>query len=51
MIKTLTPDLLGQIVAPFETFMSDGAYDGDPVSQSFVRKGMSAVTVGATIHF
>ena len=28
------PDLLDQITTPFETFMADGAYDGEPVSQA-----------------
>jgi len=28
------PDLLAQIDTPFDTFMGDGAYDGEPVSQA-----------------
>jgi hypothetical protein len=32
------PDLLDQITTPFETFMGDGAYDDDPVSQAVLLK-------------
>lgn len=28
------PELLDQIETPFETFMGDGAFDGEPVSQA-----------------
>jgi hypothetical protein len=31
---TAVPDLLAQITTPFDTFMDDGAYDGEPVSQA-----------------
>ena len=31
---TAVPDLLDQITTPFETFMGDGAYDGEPVAQA-----------------
>ena len=30
-------DLLTQIVTPFETFIGDGAYDGEPVSQAVLN--------------
>ena len=35
---TAVPDLLDQITTPFETFMADGAYDGEPVSQAVLNK-------------
>lgn len=31
---TAVADLLDQLETPFETFMGDGAYDGDPVAQA-----------------
>ena len=31
---TAVPDLLDQIDTPFDTFIADGAYDGDPVSNA-----------------
>jgi DDE family transposase len=31
---TAVPELLDQLETPFETFMGDGAYDGDPVAQA-----------------
>ena len=35
---TVVPDLLAQIDTPFETFIADGAYDGEPVSQAALSK-------------
>lgn len=35
---TAVPDLLNQIDTEFETFMADGAYDGEPVSQVVLEK-------------
>jgi hypothetical protein len=35
---TAVPDLLNQITTPFETFMGDGAYDGEPVAQAVLTK-------------
>jgi len=31
---TAVQDLLNQITTPFDTFMGDGAYDGEPVSRT-----------------
>lgn len=31
---TVVADLLAQITTPFETFLADGAYDGEPVAQA-----------------
>jgi hypothetical protein len=31
---TAVPDLLAQITTPFKSFLGDGAYDGEPVSQA-----------------
>ena len=42
---TAVPDLLDQITTPFETFMADGAYDGDPVSQAVLDKQPDAHAV------
>ena len=42
---TAVPDLLDQIVLPFKTFMSDGAYDGDPVLQAVLDKHPDAQVV------
>jgi len=39
------PDLLDQISTPFETFMADGAYDGEPVSQAVLDKQPDAQVV------
>ena len=35
---TAVPDLLVNIPTPFRTFIGDGAYDGDPVSQVVLDK-------------
>jgi hypothetical protein len=32
--STVTAELLAQITTPFDTFIGDGAYDGEPVSQT-----------------
>jgi hypothetical protein len=42
---TVVPDLLDQIDTPFDTFMGDGAYDGDPVSQAVLSKQPDAQVV------
>lgn len=42
---TAVPDLLDQIETPFEVFMGDGAYDGEPVSQAVVTKQPDATVV------
>ena len=42
---TAAPDLLAQIDTPFETFMGDGAHDGDPVSQAVLAKQPGAHVV------
>lgn len=42
---TAVPDLLDQITTPFETFLGDGAYDGDPVSQAVLDKQPDARVV------
>ncbi|WP_167087138.1 IS5 family transposase [Massilia frigida] len=42
---TAVPDLLGQITTPFETFMGDGAYDGEPVAQAVLEKQPDAQVV------
>lgn len=42
---TAVPDLLNQIETPFETFMADGAYDGEPVSQAVLSKQPDAKVV------
>jgi len=39
---TAVPDLLDQISTPFDTFMADGAYDGDPVSDAVLDKQPAA---------
>ena len=39
------PDLLGQIETEFDTFIADGAYDGDPVYQSVLEKEPEAHVV------
>jgi hypothetical protein len=42
---TVVPELLGQITTPFETFMGDGAYDGNPVAQAVLAKQANAQVV------
>jgi hypothetical protein len=42
---TAIPDLLAQITTPFETFMGDGAYDGEPVSQVVLAKQPDAQVI------
>ena len=42
---TAVPDLLDQITTSFGTFMGDGAYDGDPVSQAVLDKQPDAQVV------
>ena len=42
---TAVPDLLDQITTPFATFMGDGAYDGEPVSQAILAKQPDAQVV------
>jgi Transposase DDE domain len=42
---TAVPDLVGQIETPFDIFMGDGAYDGDPVSQAVLNKQPNAQVV------
>ena len=42
---TAVPDLLDQITTPFDTFMGDGAYDGEPVSQAVLNKQPNAQVV------
>jgi hypothetical protein len=42
---TAVPDLVAQIETPFATFMGDGAYDGDPVSQAVLAKQPDAKIV------
>jgi hypothetical protein len=42
---TAVPDLLNQITTPFEAFMGDGAYDGDPVSQAVLDKQPDAQVI------
>lgn len=37
--------LLNQLTAPFETFIGDGAYDGDPVTQSILSKQPDAAII------
>jgi transposase len=39
------PDLLDQIDTEFDDFISDGAYDGDPVSQAVLAKQPEAQVV------
>ena len=39
------PDLLDQIDAPFEIFMGDGAYDGEPVSEAVFTKQPDATVI------
>ena len=42
---TAVPDLLAQITTPFDTFMDDGAYDGEPVSQAVLDKQPDAQVI------
>src|SRR5450759_3903810 len=42
---TAVPDLLDQIDAPFETFMGDGAFDGEATSQAILVKQVNAQIV------
>ena len=42
---TAVPDLLNQIETPFEAFMADGAYDGEPISQAVLSKQPDAKVV------
>jgi len=42
---TAVPDLLHQIDTPFDTFIADGAYDGDPVSQAVLTQQPAAQVV------
>jgi len=42
---TVVPDLLTQIDTPFETFMGDGAYDGEPVSEAVLNKQPNAKVI------
>jgi len=42
---TAVPDLLDQIITTFDTFMGDGAYDGEPVSQAVLNKQPNAQVV------
>jgi hypothetical protein len=42
---TAVPDLLAQIEAPFDAFMGDGAYDGEPVSNAVLVKQPDAKVV------
>jgi len=44
-VPTAVPDSLDQIATPFEIFMGDGAYDGDPVSQAVLNKQPNAQVV------
>ena len=42
---TAVPELLAQIETAFETFIADGAYDGEPVSQAVLEKEPKAKVV------
>jgi hypothetical protein len=42
---TAVPDLLAQITTTFDTFMGDGAYDGEPVSQAVLDKQPDAQVI------
>lgn len=42
---TAVPDLLDQITTPFETFIGDGAYDGEPVAQAVLTKQPDAQVI------
>src|SRR5476651_2883595 len=42
---TTVPGLIDQVTAPFKTFMGDGAYDGEPVSEAVLNKQPDAHVV------
>ncbi|MBC7619247.1 MAG: transposase [Candidatus Saccharibacteria bacterium] len=42
---TAVPSMLDQIFTPFETFMGDGAFDGEPVSNAVLAKQPKAKIV------
>lgn len=42
---TAVPDLLDQIDTPFETFIADGAYDGEPISEVVLAKQPDAQVI------
>ena len=42
---TAVPDLLDQIDTPFDTFIADGAYDGEPVSQAVLKQQPDAQVI------
>jgi hypothetical protein len=42
---TVVPDLLTQMLTPFETFMGDGAHDDEPVSQAVLDHQPNAQVV------
>ena len=42
---TAVQDLLDQITTPFDTFMGDGAYDGEPVSRAVLDQQPDAQVV------
>jgi len=42
---TAVPDLLAQVATDFDTFIADGAYDGDPVYQAVAAKQPNAAVV------
>lgn len=44
-LTTAAADLLGQIYTPFDTFIADGAYDGEPVSQTILSQQPDAQVV------
>ncbi|MDD5267200.1 MAG: hypothetical protein PHO08_08750 [Methylococcales bacterium] len=39
------PDLLAKIATPFDTFLGDGVYDGEPVSQAVLNRQPKAQVV------
>ena len=43
--QTAVPDLLDQIDTPFDTFIGDGAYDGNPVYQVVLNKQPNAQVI------
>jgi hypothetical protein len=46
---TAAPSMLDQIVTPFETFMGDGTFDGEPVARAISPKHPDAKIV-APLH-
>jgi hypothetical protein len=42
---TAVPDLLDQIDTPFDIFIADGAYDGEPVSQAVLKQQPDAQVI------